>query len=176
MTVLKVLILKSRSLLLTIILFVAACSQAPEQDGGNVAFDKMDANQDRVISAEEWDAFSDAVFDEIDRDGDGQASPAELSMAFDTFDHNEDGVITYDEAPLVVILYQAEDDSPLGPDDYADINWTRQSIDTNGDGLISKNEFRDARQRVFTNADRDRDRRLRFNEIDDASRIRLLRF
>ena len=148
----------------------------PSQNGGVGAFDGADTNHDGVVTLEEWDQFSVRLFDEIDTDGDGQGSPGELARAFDSFDHNADGVIDGRETPIVIVLGDADGDRLVGPEEFKSINWTRETIDADRDGTVSQREFREARRTIFNSADLDRDRNLRRHELDDEATIFRIRF
>ncbi len=149
---------------------------ALSQDAAATAFDGADANHDGAVSLQEWDGSSARIFDGIDTDKDGQGSPEELSQAFDTFDYNHDGVIDGREAPIIISLGDADGDGLVGPEEFKSIDWTRETIDSNRDGAVSRREFRDARRRVYNQADLDRDSSLTRNELEDAPRITLFRF
>ena len=146
------------------------------QDGGATAFDGADANHDGAVTLEEWDGFSARLFDEVDMDKDGQGSAEELSQAFDSFDYNHDGVIDGREAPIIITLGDADGDRLVGPEEFKSIDWTRETIDSNRDGAVSRQEFREARRKVYNQADLDRDRSLSLHEFDHAARITLFRF
>lgn len=171
----------ARVLLLTgTVLVLVGCEttqrDTPNQIGGATAFDRADTNHDEVVDLEEWDQYSARLFDEIDKDGDGQASSEELARSFDSFDFNDDGVIDGREAPLVVALGDTDGDRLIGPEEFKSIDWTRETIDTDRDETVSWREFRAARREIFDPADRDRDRRLRRNELDEAATFTIFRF
>ena len=149
---------------------------APSQNGDVAAFDDSDTNHDGVVTLEEWDQSSVRLFDEIDADGDGQGSPGELARAFDSFDHNQGGQIDGHEAPIIIALGDTDGDRLVSREEFKSINWTRETIDTNRDGTVSRREFREARRTVFNSADLDRDQNLRRHELDDAATIFRLRF
>ncbi len=149
---------------------------APSQNGDVPAFDDSDTNHDGVVILEEWDQSSARLFDKFDTDRDGQGSPEELARAFDSFDHNHDGEIEGHEAPIAIALGDADGDRLVGREEFKSINWTRETIDTDRDGTVSRREFREARRTVFNSADLDRDGNLRRHELDDAATIFRLRF
>ena len=159
-----------------IVVALAMGRPAPAADPEASAFDRADTNQDGAIDADEWAQFSSGLFDRIDRDGDGAAGAAELDEAFETFDYNRDGVIDGDEAPLVIILGDADGDGLVGRDEFEAIDWTRASIDADGDGLVSRKEFADARRRIYDQADFDRSTTLGRSEYDAAPSFTLFRF
>ena len=146
------------------------------QDTEATGFDEVDANHDGVINLEEWDQFSSRLFDGIDKDGDGEGSPEELGQAFETFDYNKDGVIDGDESPLVIILGDDDGDGRVSPDEYDAIDWTRDSIDANRDGRVSREEFKNTRREVYDQADFDRSTTLGRSEYNGAPGLTLFRF
>ena len=149
---------------------------APSQNGDVATFDDSDTNHDGVVTLEEWDQSSGRLFDKFDTDRDGQGSPEELARAFDSFDHNHDGEIEGHEAPIIMALGDIDGDRLVGQEEFKSINWTRETIDTDRDGTVSRREFREARRTVFNSADLDRDGNLRRHELDDAATIFRLRF
>jgi len=157
-------------------LLIGACSSPPSRDSGATAFDRADTNKDGVVAPQEWDQASARLFEEVDADGDGQWSPSESAQAFEIFDYNDDGVIDGREAPIIIALGDADGDGAVDREEFEAIDWARKSVDINQDGNISAEEFRNGRRRVYSNADLDRDRRLRRVEIDDAARFTLFRF
>ena len=163
---------------LSLAVFVCVTGEqaALSQDGGATAFDGADSNRDGTVVLEEWDGSSARIFDELDTDKDGQGSPEELSQSFEIFDYNQDGVIDGRESPIIVSLGDVDGDQLVGPEEFTSIDWTRETIDSNRDGAVSRQEFQRARRRVYTNADLDRDSSLNRHEFDDTARIRLLQF
>ena len=162
--------------LLALLIGSAAGPIAFGQDTEATGFDEVDANHDGVINLEEWDQFSSRLFDGIDKDGDGEGSPEELGQAFETFDYNKDGVIDGDESPLVIILGDDDGDGRVSPDEYDAIDWTRDSIDANRDGRVSREEFKNARREVYDQADFDRSTTLGRSEYNGAPGLTLFRF
>lgn len=155
---------------------LAVGHSALAEDAGTSTFDATDANHDGVIDPEEWARFSSGLFDRIDRDGDGKASAAELGEAYETFDYDRDGVIEGHEAPLVIILGDADDDGRVGRDEFEAIDWSRDSIDADGDGSVSRKEFTKARREIYDQADFDRSTTLGRSEYNAAPSLTLFRF
>lgn len=155
---------------------LAVGHSALAEDASTSAFDAADANRDGLIDPEEWARFSSGLFDRIDRDGDGKASAAELDEAFETFDYNRDGVIEGHEAPLVIILGDADDDGRVSRDEFDAIDWRQDPIDTDGDGYVSRREFTKARREIHDQADFDRSTTLGRSEYDAAPSLTLFRF
>jgi len=165
--------------LLALLIGSATVSMGPTalaQDAGATGFDEVDTNHDGVINLEEWDQFSSRLFDGIDKDADGEGSPEELGQAFETFDYNKDGVIDGDEAPLIIILGDDDGDGRVSPAEFDSINWTRDSIDANRDGRVSREEFGKARREVYDQADFDRSTTLGRSEYNGAPSLTLFRF
>ena len=159
-----------------LLFLVGACSAPSGTGGGATAFDRADDNKDGVVDPPEWDRASIRLFEEVDADGDGRLSASELAQAFEIFDYNDDGVIDGRESPVIVALGDDNGDGLVDREEYEAIEWTPEALDTNRDGNVSPDEFRNTRRRVYSVADQDRDRRLRRIEIDDAARFTLFRF
>jgi len=146
------------------------------QELGAAGFDGADANQDGQLDPGEWDRAGAQLFERIDADGDGLASVQELRQAFDSFDADGDGTIEAGESPLVIILGDADEDGAVTPAEFAAIDWARQSLDLDGDGALSRNEFRDARREIYDRADFDRSVSLNRSEYQGAPSLSLFRF
>ena len=144
--------------------------------GTESAFDAADTNDDDLIDQEEWDRFSSELFDDIDRDADGSASAEELDKAYESFDYNKDGVIDGEEAPLVIILGDADEDGQVTRKEFEAIDWNRPSIDADGDGRLSRDEFRRAQREIHDEADFDRSTTLGRSEYNGSPSLTLFRF
>jgi len=158
------------------VLFVAAAGSSALGQDGTPGFDQADQNQDGVIDPAEWDRAGSRLFDRVDADSDGLASPQELGRSFDNFDANHDGMIDGRESPLVIILGDTDEDERVSPSEFQAIDWTRKSIDRNGDGAVSRDEFRDARRQIYDRADYDRSLTLNRSEYDGAPSLTLFKF
>lgn len=159
-----------------VVLFAAAAGCSARGQGGPPGFDQADRNHDDVIDPAEWDQAGSRVFDRIDADGDGLASPQEFHQSFDGIDSNHDGTIDGGESPLVVILGDSDGDDRVDPSEFQAIDWTRKSIDTDGDGAVSRDEFRDANQQIYDRADYDRSLTLNRSEYQGAPSLTLFKF
>ncbi len=107
----------------------------------NVDFSAVDINDDGVISEREAEAMPDSLktaFGTVDADGDGNVSPTEFRAAsvdllqgidFSSVDRDGDSVIDPGEAERVPALSEIFD-----------------RVDTDADGLVSRQEFEAARR------------------------------
>ena len=91
-------------------------------------------------------------------------------------DDADDGVIDGNEAPLVIILGDDDRDGRVSPAEFDAIDWDRDSIDADGDGLVSREEFKNARRQVHDQADFDRSTTLGRSEYNGAPSLTLFRF
>lgn len=162
--------------LLALMIHAASGPMAQAQEAETNGFDRIDADGDEAIDAEEWKRFSAQLFDGIDKDGDGRASPEELDEAFETFDYNQDGVIDGHEAPLIIILGDTDEDGRVSREEFESIDWTRDSVDTDGDGSLSREEFHRAQGSIYDRADFDRSTTLGRSEYNEAPSFTLFRF
>lgn len=164
-----------------VVLFVALPVALPAsmtlgQDQSASGFDGADGNHDGAVDRDEWEQVGDRLFDQLDTDGDGLASPQELRRSFDSIDADHDGMIDGGESPLVIILGDTDGDDRVSPSEYQAIDWTRKPIDLDGDGAISRDEFRDARRQIYDRADYDRSVTLNRSEYEGAPSLSLFRF
>ena len=135
-----------------------------------------DENQDGVVTMEEWDRRSDALFSQIDRSQDGQLDAQELRNGFDILDQDGNEVLDLREAPMAVEFADSDGDSRVTRAEFEAADWNANPSDLNDDRRIDRREFRQARQRTFRRFDDDKDRRLRANTIDESARFTLFRF
>jgi hypothetical protein len=112
-----------------------------------------DLDGDGVLSADEWDAAGDALYDALDADRSGDLTYAEIRAG---------------EARL-----RAADDPPLDP---ALLERWAVRTDRDGDGRVTRAEWAAARREIFADADRDRNRFVTTGPVDEASRVVLIRF
>jgi Ca2+-binding EF-hand superfamily protein len=139
------------------------------------AFARADRSGDRVVSAEEWTADSEALFDQLDRNQDQTIDADEVRESFEVLDYDGDGGIEREEAAELVERGDTDGDGRLSTTEFEQLDWEGLSADLNRDGRISRKEFYDARGQLFLAADRNRDRRLGHREIDPV-RFPLFRF
>jgi Ca2+-binding EF-hand superfamily protein len=168
-----------------------------EWRGAEREFELRDWNRDGLLSGDEWRADADqsgpgtvprvgnrqsnseftdwteAGFTSLDRNRDGRITSDEWAFereAFTRADHNRDGIVTRAEF--------LNEDSPANARDAAFSPGARSrveppanlfsSVDTNGDGQITRAEWRWAR-RSFNQRDRNHDGRLTPDEFGDAA-------
>lgn len=167
-----------RTLRAALVVLIAAFppSMAQGQDPSAPGFEATDTNHDGTVDRDEWEQSGDRLFDQVDTDGDGLASPQELRRSFDGFDADHDGMIEGRESPLVVILGDSDGDDRVSPSEFQAIDWARPSIDRDGDGAVSRDEFRDARREIYDRADYDRSLTLNRSEFNGAPSLSLFKF
>lgn len=162
-------------------LALAACAAPlPEEEEGPepppLAFLLADQNGDRVLTDAEWQRRVDLLFNELDEDDDGYIEVEELKRQFSRLDENKDGRIEPEEAITIVEDGDLNGDGSVSPAEYAAYKWDLAAVDSDGDGRLSRSEFRRAQRQTFADFDRDRDKLLRPYDIDERSRFTILRF
>ena len=69
----------------------------------------------------------------------------------------------------------ADGDGRLSPAEFEQLDWARLRADLNRDGRITRDEFYSTREQLYLAADRNRDRRLGYREVDPV-RFTVFRF
>ncbi len=160
-------------------LLLAAC--APADSGTNAAlpppsaaFDMVDANADGAVGVDEWNEAGRKVFESLDTDRGGSISPAELEAGFDSIDLNRDGVIDQGEADIPSL--DTDGDGVISRAEWhGDI--IRMNLDINSDGNVSRDEFEAHQRQTFATEDRNGNRRIdRIDLAPNAKRFTLFRF
>ena len=160
----------------------AACTAnnpAPKFAPPPPSFAGADANQDRQVTAAEWDARSDVLFDQLDVDDSGFIETAELEGSFAVIDRDGDQQIEPEEARGLVERADRDGDGQVSRQEFERNDWAYISSDLDRDGRISPQEFRRSRREVFDAADEDRDGSLRYargQQIDPRNRGTIFRF
>ncbi len=92
-------------------------------------FERLDADKDGKVSAEEAGAISARAFQRADKNGDGVITPDEAPRLFERIDANDDGQITAEELAAV---------------------WSARYMraDADGDGVVTKEEAAAAREKM----------------------------
>ena len=162
------------------LLVLAGCAAEEERRADGAAPTRVmamaDENQDGVVTLQEWDRRSDALFSQIDRNQDGQLDAQELRNGFDVLDQDGNEVLDLREAPMAVEFADSDGDSLVTRAEFEAADWNANPSDLNDDQQIDRREFRQARERTFRRFDNDKDRRLRANTIDESARFTLFRF
>ena len=143
------------------------------------SFAGADANQDRQVTAAEWDARSDVLFDQLDVDDSGFIETAELEGSFAVIDRDGDQQIEPEESRSVVRVADRDGDGQVSRAEFERNDWSEISSDLDRDGRISRKEFRRSRREVFDAADQDRDGSLRYvrgQKLDPGNRMTIFRF
>lgn len=167
-------------------------AQAPER--GVARLFEADANNDGVLTRQEFDAARTAHFTQLDRDNNGQLSREEMramrgahggrrghGAGLDRADANNDGAITREEflagpterfnrldANNDGVISQAE--RPQRPErgERAERRGERPNFDANNDGQISRQEFVAMGARMFERLDANNDGRVTRQEAEAA--------
>jgi len=123
-------------------------------------FQKIDANVDGKLTAEERQARLKEWFKELDANGDGKVSPDEfVGQRFVNIDVNKDGSVTMEE---YVVFF-------VGKDAKADKTAACDKLDANGDNAVSGVEVIAYRKSVFTAMDANKDGKVSADEMKAAN-------
>jgi len=141
----------AQSLLAIALCALCACAHAVELPGVGALVDiviaRFDTNGDSKIDTGEWQAGVAGSFDEIDTDGDGKITAAEIDALGDEI-AGETGATV---AALVMKLIK-----PI-----------ILSMDADGDGTVSREEFTKAANAWFARLDANKDAQLTRDELMD---------
>lgn len=116
-------------------------------DGGPLAgmvWDKLDANGDGMVTAEEIAAAAKARFDAADTDGDGFISESEMTAAAEAREAERRAAM---RAWMVQRMLDRQDDNADGKLSADEMRLARagegflERFDTDGDGAVSKAEY-----------------------------------
>ena len=119
-------------------------------------FQKIDANIDGKLTAEERQARLKEWFKELDANGDGKVSPDEfIGQRFVNIDVNKDGSVTMEE---YVVFF-------VGKDAAADKTAACDKLDANGDNEVSGVEVIAYRKSVFAAMDANGDGKVTPDEM-----------
>ena len=103
------------------------------------AFERLDADKDGKVTAEEAKAGSSRFIERADQNG--------------------DGVITPDEAPRLFERIDADGDGKITPEEFAAISAARvMRADADGDGVVTKAEADAAREKMKAQRGKHRER------------------
>jgi Ca2+-binding EF-hand superfamily protein len=160
-------------------LLLAACAPADSRTNAalpppSAAFDRVDTDADGAVQAEEWNAAGSKVFVSLDTDRGGSLSPAELDAGFDSLDLNRDGVLDAGEADIPSL--DTDGDGVVSRAEWrGDI--IQQNLDIDSDGSVSRAEFEAHQRQTFATEDRNGNGRIdRIDLAPDAKRFTLFRF
>ena len=115
-----------------------------------------------------------AQFQEIDADGDGYLSEAELSgfqrKVFDTLDEDADGSFSLDQFIDILKRQAAEQGMSAAQQAQMEERWVARftGVDVNGNDIITLDEFELSHSRRFKSKDRDGDGRLSLQELGEG--------
>jgi Ca2+-binding EF-hand superfamily protein len=140
--------------------------------GASVAWanpaDKMDANKDGVVSAEEHAAGAKQMFTRMDANRDGNVTAAEMDAAHEARGEHGRHHEGRHEGPA------KHDEAQHGGKHQLSSAEKIKVIDTNGDGSLSAQEHEAGSRSMFSKMDADRDGRLTLAELD-AGHERMLK-
>jgi Ca2+-binding EF-hand superfamily protein len=106
-----------------LLIFVGACASSVAGD----EFDAIDTDHNGTVSQEEAQAAGRAVFNSIDRNGDGKLSNDDVQSRI---------------APQVLKAADPDADGALNPEEYSALVTARvKSANTNGDGAVDREEI-----------------------------------
>ena len=132
---------------------------APEKTAVQIVksvFQKMDANKDGKLTAEEKQADLKEWFKELDANGDGKVTPDEfVGQKFVNIDINKDGSVTMEEYLVFFV----------GADAAADQTSACDKRDANGDNEVSAVEVVAYRKSVFAAMDANGDGKITPDEM-----------
>jgi Ca2+-binding EF-hand superfamily protein len=160
-------------------LFLVAC--APADNGFNTAlpppstaFDLVDTDADGAVEVEEWNEAGSKVFASLDTDHSGSISPTELEAGFESLDINRDGIIDAGEADIPSL--DSNGDSVISRAEWrGDI--IQRNLDIDSDGSVSRAEFEAHQMQAFAIGDRNRNGRIdRIDLAPNARRFTLFTF
>ena len=167
------------AMLVTSALLLSACA---EPDRGtnttlpppSAALNWADADADGDVEEAEWNEAGSEVFASLDTDHGGSISPAELEAGFDSFDHNRDGVIDKGEADIAGL--DTDGDGVISRTEWrGDV--IQQNLDKDSDGTVSRAEYDAHRRQTFATQDRNGNGRIERTELaPDAKRFALFKF
>jgi Ca2+-binding EF-hand superfamily protein len=101
-------------------------------------FAAMDTNNDGKISLDEYTAHAKAKFDSMDTDHDGKVTLAELNAAYDKMGGKMNGTSAADRLKKL----DTNGDGVISADEYqANAKAMFEKLDTNKDGFLSKAEL-----------------------------------
>lgn len=106
------------------------------------AFVAFDADgQQATLSRAEYEALGEAVFRELDVNGDGHLSQADFRRSFGELDRDGDGLIGLGEAPALVAAGDSDGDGRLSQEEFRRLEGILEKWDRNGDGRLSRAEW-----------------------------------
>jgi Ca2+-binding EF-hand superfamily protein len=159
-------------------LLLAACATADSGTNAGLpppsaAFDWVDTDTDGAVEVEEWNEAGSKVFTALDADHGGSISPAELEAGFDSFDLNRDGVIDKGEADIASL--DTDGDDVISRAEWRD-DIIQQNLDINSDGSVSRAEFEAHQRQTFATEDRNGNGRIELTEKSIRTTFTLFRF
>jgi hypothetical protein len=167
------------AMLVTSAILLAACAEPHRGTNATLpppsaAFGSTDTDADGAVEMAEWNEAGSEVFASLDTDHGGSLSPAELEAGFDSFDHNRDGVIDTGEADIASL--DTDGDGVISRTEWrGDI--IQQNLDKDSDGSVSRAEYDAHRRQTFATQDRNGNGRIERTELaPDAKRFALFKF
>lgn len=141
---------------------------------------RLDTTGNGYVTQDEFMAATTKRFARLDRNGDGKLSPDELGKRFDKLDANHDGVVTRDEfLAAATTMYRQFDTQHNGRVTASEIAASPKAqeraahgadraikrMDSNGDGVVSQDEFLAAAHKRFSRLDKNGDGSITADEM-----------
>lgn len=134
-----------------------------------------DENHDGKVTWQEWDDQTKASFTALDTNKDGVLSPDEIYNGFSVLDANHDNVIEPSESDTIASQADSNKNGTVSRQEFD--AWV-QKYGKGGifrSGNVSRAQYEESRQQIFTRADSDHDGQLRI-DMKHGNGITLFRF
>ena len=146
----------------------------------------LDKAGNGYVTPDEFLAGAKKRFTRLDKNGDGKLAPDELGKRFDKLDANHDGAVTQDEyLAAATAMYRQFDSKGNGKVTASEIAASPKAqeraahaaarivkhLDSNGDGMVSQDEYLAAARKRFTRLDKNGDGFIDADEMPAAHRF-----